>query len=212
MDASKEYIDELGAKDATGKNRRRVKFKVAKKVNQRKSKFMGCTCRLKYYNGASLPTSSNIEDFIPSIPCHAIFVFLDPILIGVMQVEYQNKEESPFEKHPLQKHTFLTAICIYGALLGINIHTKIRSGYLQKILSYGLLLSGMFSSVSLLSILWHQQLLWFVLIICGSIPLILARHMLISSVCWIKNVLAKLTRGAYKHSSASRSNHICLGV
>ncbi|KAK7390193.1 hypothetical protein VNO78_25493 [Psophocarpus tetragonolobus] len=157
---------------------------------------MVCTCRLEYDNGASI-----------SIPWHAIFVFLDPILLGVMQVEYQNKKESPFDTHPLQKHTFLTAICIYGALLGIKIHTKIHGGYLEEILSYSLLLSGVFSSVSLLSIMLQQQFLWIVLIIWGSIPIILAHRTLKSSACWIIQILPKF-KWRVKLSSASGSHDI----
>ncbi|KAH1162961.1 hypothetical protein AAZX31_01G124200 [Glycine max] len=216
MDASsQEYIDEIkvvGAHDVSLSICRTKPrgVRVAKKVNQRKSKLMGCTCRLKYYNRTSLSTSSIEQEFIPSIPWHAIFVFLDPILIGVMQVEYQNKKESPFDTHPLQKNTFLTAICIYGALLGIKMQTKTRDGFFQEILNYGLLLSGAFSSVSLLSILLKQHhLLWIVLTIWGSIPIVLSRHMLKSSACWITKMLAKLTWGVCKDSSANGSNDIC---
>ncbi|KAJ1378317.1 Ribonuclease H-like superfamily [Sesbania bispinosa] len=132
--------------------------------------------------GVSFPrqsstTTSNVEDLIPSIPCHAIFVFLDPILLGVLQVDYQNKKESPFDTHQLQMQTFLTAISIYSALLGTKIHTQ----HLNQVLSYGLLLSGALSSASLLSILLQRQLLWIVLFIWGSIPLILARDHLLKS-------------------------------
>lgn len=161
-----------------------------------------------FFGLCSQSTTSNEQDLIPSIPFHAIFVFLDPILLGVLQVEYQNKKEPPFDTYPLQKHIFLTTICIYGALLGIKVHAKIHGGYLKEILSYGLLLSGVFSTVSLLSILLSQQLLWTVLIIWGSIPIVLAHSMLKSSACWITEMLTKIIRGV-KHSSASGSNDIC---
>lgn len=146
----------------------------------------------------STTTTSNEydhQDFIPSIPCHAIFVFLDPILLGVLQVEFQNKKESPLDTHAVHKQTFLTAICIYSALLGIQIHTHTRGGggYLQaQILSYALLFSGTLSSASLLSITLQQRLLWVVLFVWGSIPLILARHFLKSLVLLL---VAKLNRG-----------------
>jgi len=138
-------------------------------------------------------------------------VFLDPILLGVMQVEYQNKEESPFASYPIQKHVFLTAISIYGALLGIKIHTKTFGWYLENIISYGLLLSGVFSSVSLLSILLQQQLLWIVLIIWGSIPLILSHRILESSACWMIKMVAKLSWNVSDHnpSSVCGNSDIC---
>ena len=74
----------------------------------------------------SVSTASIEEGFIPQIPWHAIFVFLDPILLDVMRVEYQNQKKSPFDTHPLQKNIFLITICIYGALIGIKVHTKTR--------------------------------------------------------------------------------------
>ncbi|BAT97646.1 hypothetical protein VIGAN_UM129800 [Vigna angularis var. angularis] len=127
-----------------------------------------------------------------------------------MQVEYQNKKESPFDTHPLQKNTFLITICIYGALLGIMINTKTRRGYLEKIFRYGLLLSGAFSSLSLLSILMQQKLLWIVLVIWGSIPLILSHHMLRSAACWTVKIFSKLTWDVSdKHSSACGNNDVC---
>ncbi|RDX86111.1 hypothetical protein CR513_32594, partial [Mucuna pruriens] len=206
-----EYIDETGSEDAKDvrlsicrTKPRRVIFQVAKKVNQRKSKFM--RHRHKYYNRARL---SNIEESIPLIPWHAISMFLVPILLEVMQVEYQNKKESPFDTHPVQKQTFLTAICIYGALLGIKIHTK--TGNLQsRVLSYGLLFSGAFSSLSLLSILLHQQLLWIVFLIWGSIPILLARRTLKTPLCWMLKTLLKLVSKVFSVFRSKRgSSDVC---
>lgn len=63
MDASsQEYIDEIkvvGAHDVSLSICRTKPrgVRVAKKVNQRKSKLMGCTCRLKYYNRTRLVCS-----------------------------------------------------------------------------------------------------------------------------------------------------------
>jgi len=59
MNDSKEYIDEIRVEDAQNVGlsicRRKLRrAKVAKKVKQRKSKFMGCTCHLKCYNPARL--------------------------------------------------------------------------------------------------------------------------------------------------------------
>lgn len=123
-------------------------------------------------------TTSKDEDSIPSIPFHALFVFLDTILLGVLQVEYQNKIESPLHTHTVHMQTFLTSICIYCALVGIKIYTKTQGGYQAQIISYALLLFGTLSSASLLSILLMRELLVVVLFTWGSIPLTLARHLL----------------------------------
>jgi len=135
-----------------------------------------------------LPTTLKDQDFFPSIPCHAIFVFLDTILIGVLQVQYQNKKESPFDTHKVHMQTFLTSICIYCSLIGIKIYTKTPGCHQEKILSFALFLFGILSSASLLSILLPRQLFWAVLFVWGSIPVILARHSLKFFLCRIIEV------------------------
>jgi hypothetical protein len=133
------------------------------------------------------------QDFIPSIPLHAIFVFLDAILIGLLQVEFQNKKESPLDSHKIHIQTFLTSICIYCSLIGIKIYTKTCGDHRDQILNFALLFFGILSSASLLSILLPWQLFWVVLFVWGSIPIIIARHSLKNLVCWIREKMAKLT-------------------
>ncbi|KEH29169.1 transmembrane protein, putative [Medicago truncatula] len=168
---------------------RKRRLRVAMRVNQRKLKLVNCLSRQKYYNQARLPTTLKDQDFIPSIPCHAIFVFLDTILIGVLQLQYQNKKESPFDDHKVHMQTFLTSICIYCSLIGIKIYTKTRGCHQEQILSFALLLFGILSSASLLSILLPRQLFWVVLFVWGSIPVILARHSIKILVCRIIEVM-----------------------
>ncbi|OIW00964.1 hypothetical protein TanjilG_10042 [Lupinus angustifolius] len=141
------------------------------------------TCCREY-----LQTTSNDEDLSSSIPWHSIFIFLDPLLIGVLQVEYQNKKESPFDTYPIQMKTFLTSICIYSTLLGIKIHRT-----QTQILSFVLLLSGSLSSASLLAILFQQPLLWVMLITWGLVSIILCGFFTKSSLCWILGTVAKFT-------------------
>jgi len=63
-----------------------------------------------------------------------------------------------------------------------------------------------FSSASLLSILLQQQLLWIVLMIWGSIPLILAHRTLKSSVCWMVKMVAKLSWNVWDNHSSVCGN------
>lgn len=131
--------------------------------------------------------------------CHAVFVFLDSILFGVIQAEYQNKSKTPSEAHPLQMRTFITSISIYSFLLCVKFYINPKSTprrlargyllYLDHILSYLLLVSGSISSVSLLSILIFLPplLLWFLIIIWASLPFLMAPQLLniIISPTWL---------------------------
>ncbi|CAL0324615.1 unnamed protein product [Lupinus luteus] len=202
MDVSKEHIDVVNKIEDTkavsismcSTKNRRVKVAGAK-LNQRiLSKSVKCSCHLKYYKQERSQTTSNDQVLISSIPWHSTFIFLDPLLIGVLQVEYQNKKESPFDTYPVQMKTFLISICIYSTLLGIKIHTtQTRGGYQIQILSFVLLLSGSLSSASLLSILFQQPLLWVMLITWGLMPIILCGLLSKSSLCWILGTVAKFT-------------------
>ncbi|CAK8575141.1 unnamed protein product [Lathyrus sativus] len=197
MDARNDGIDELNMEEVGDTicrtKKRRLKVAILR-VNQRKLKLVNSLYRLKYYNQERLPTTLKDQDdsFIPSIPCHAIFVFLDTILLGVLQVEYQNKKESPLEVHTVHMQTFLISICIYCMLIGIKIYMKTRGGRRDRILSFALLLFGLLSTTSLLSILLPQQLLWIMFFIWGSISIILARCWLKILVCRIREVMMVL--------------------
>ncbi|KAL4395118.1 Transmembrane protein, putative [Arachis hypogaea] len=178
------------------------RIKMAATLNQRKlSKFvMRCSCRLKYNRHSSIDSPASSDDdeefFNSTIPCHAIFIFLDSLLLGMLQLEYQNKNKSPWVTNSIQIQTFLMAGCIYCAVLGIKIFNKqARGGYKGKILSFVLLIFGSISCASLLSIMLHPILLWTVLIIWGSILIILMDyHTLKSLMYWIFELFLKLNR------------------
>ncbi|XP_057744221.1 uncharacterized protein LOC130962138 [Arachis stenosperma] len=189
---------------------------MAATLNQRKlsSKFvMRCSCRLKYNRRSSIDSPASSDDdeefFNSTIPCHAIFIFLDSLLLGMLQLEYQNKNKSPWVTHSIQIQTFLMAGCIYCAVLGINIFNKqARSGYKGKILSFVLLIFGSISCASLLSIMLHPILLWTVLIIWGSILIILMDyHSLKSLIYWIFELFLKLNN-LHKSKQVSSNNII----
>jgi hypothetical protein len=39
----------------------------------------------------------SLQGFIFSAPCHAVFAFLNPLLIAVIQVKFQGTNQSPFQ-------------------------------------------------------------------------------------------------------------------
>ncbi|XLR11797.1 hypothetical protein S83_039735 [Arachis hypogaea] len=173
-----------------------TRVEVAAKINQRKLlKSLNCSCHLKYNKGNCIISSSDGQKFRASvsIPCHAIFIFLDPLLLGVLQVEYQNKNKPPSATHPIQIQTFLMAICIYCMVLGIKLYRKDLLGcYQEQILTFILLAFGSISSASLLSILLNSILFWLVIIIWGSIPIIMGHHLLKYLLYWTLGMVEKL--------------------
>jgi len=123
------------------------------------------------------------------LPYHFIFAFVYAILFGALQVKYQNKKVSPFDDHKVHMQIFLTSTCIYCMLIGIKIYTKTPGGHREQILSSAICLFGVLSLASLLSILLLRQVFWVVLFVGVSILIILARHPLKISVCWIIKVM-----------------------
>ena len=126
---------------------------------------------------------------IPRITCHFIFAFLNGMLIVALGIKYQNKKRSPFDDHKVHMQIFLTSICIYCLLIGIKIYTKTPRGHREQILSFAIYLFGVLFSASLLSILLLRHVFWVVLFVGVSILIILARHPLKISVCWIIKVM-----------------------
>ncbi|XLR54862.1 hypothetical protein HN51_023011 [Arachis hypogaea] len=179
-----------------------TRVEVAAKINQRKLlKSLNCSSHLKYNKGnciiISSPTTSSSDGqkfrASVSIPCHAIFIFLDPLLLGVLQVEYQNKNKPPSATHPIQIQTFLMAICIYCMVLGIKLYRKDLLGcYQEQILTFILLAFGSISSASLLSILLNSILFWLLIIIWGSMPIIMGHHLLKYLLYWTLGMVEKL--------------------
>ena len=126
----------------------------------------------------STSTTKCDEQVIYAMPCHVVFVFLNPQLLGALQVDYQSKNKSPFETHPLHMWIFLTSMCFYSVLLGFKIRMQARSGYFALILNHVLLVSGSLSSASLLSIFQPRLLVWFLCIIGLYVPVIVAHHLM----------------------------------
>ncbi|KAK7255400.1 hypothetical protein RIF29_28809 [Crotalaria pallida] len=144
----------------------------------------------KYYKRKRTPTSS----------WHIIFTSMVTLLVSVLQV----KQESPFDTHPVLMQTFLAAISINSAVLGIKIRTQNHTGsYQPQILKLLLLLSGSLSSASLLAILLHRQLFWVLFITWGFVPLIVAREFLKCSAYWVSGLVTRFTKNALHFMSAT---------
>ncbi|KAK2650618.1 hypothetical protein Ddye_018107 [Dipteronia dyeriana] len=67
-------------------------------VKMESKKPAGCLCHLQYN--------------IPRI--HVVFTFLIPLLMGLLQVNYQTKKVSPMDTHPINIWIFIAATWLYA--------------------------------------------------------------------------------------------------
>ncbi|CAN6566439.1 unnamed protein product [Malus baccata var. baccata] len=131
------------------------------------------------------PSATNIcpqlQGFISSMPWHAIFAFLNPLLIGVLQVKCQGANVSPFDTHPRVMWIFLSTTLVYCFAFAVNIKSRrnCTTIFYSRMSGHIALLTGSLSSVSLVSIFFpsvlDERLVFFSWII---MPLIVGRTLI----------------------------------
>ncbi len=126
---------------------------------------------------------SNFDSF-----SHSIIMFLNPVLLALLQVEYQFQKVSPFQTHLANVWGFLAATCFYCLGLGLKMHIKSRCA----ILGHVLLISGAFSSVSLVSIFLPRSLGWLPFIIWAILPFMIGRPLLMRVYRWLYQEILKV--------------------
>ncbi|KAJ0053996.1 hypothetical protein Pint_00188 [Pistacia integerrima] len=92
-----------------------------------------------------------------------IFLFLVPVMLGLLQVEYQSKNVSPFDTHPINMWVFLAATCIYCTGLATNLELQNHTTTHSKIISHVILSSGALTLVTLASVLFPCLIRWLIL-------------------------------------------------
>lgn len=119
------------------------------------------------------------HDFTSSIPIHAIFIFLNPLMVDLLQVEYQTKKTSPFEAHAPNMWIFFVATCVH--CLGLAFEIKLKNYYSScKLFSNFVLFSGALSSVSLASVFLPNMLGWICLGLWTILPFSLGFPFIVS--------------------------------
>ncbi|KAL5798850.1 hypothetical protein ACOSQ2_003670 [Xanthoceras sorbifolium] len=123
---------------------------------------------------------------------HFVFIHVIPLLIGLLQVDYQSKNASPFDTHPINMWIFFAATAIYCLGLSIKMDSQNhQSTYSQIITGHFILCSGALSSVSLASIFLPRLLGWFCLGSWIVLPAIMARHCRNQIYIWLKHSTVK---------------------
>ena len=107
---------------------------------------------------------------------------LNPLLLALLQVDHHN--------HPANVWGFLAGTCLYFLALELKMKINTRSESYSRILGHVLLISGAFSSFSLLSIFLQRSPGWLPLII---FPFMIARPLLVQLCHWLFQVILKVT-------------------
>lgn len=122
-----------------------------------------------------------------AVPLHTVFILIIPLLIELLQVEYQNKDVPPFDKHPVNMWIFFIAACIYGLGLSINMEEN-RANYYSDLISNVILSSGALASVSLASVFLPRFLGWLCLALWTIFPFMLTNNLIQHFYEWFKHV------------------------
>ena len=141
------------------------------------------------------------------MPWHAVFAFLNPLLIGVMQVKCQNASSSPFLTNPTDMWTFLLATLIYCFAFAANI--KWRRGRTIYALFSGhiALISGSLSSVSLFSIFLPTLFGRLILFLWIFLPVLVLRQFLYWPFQWtLKAAASRLVSNIRKRFNIDGNN------
>ncbi|KAI7979217.1 hypothetical protein LOK49_Contig446G00002 [Camellia lanceoleosa] len=97
-------------------------------------------------------------DFGAVVACRATFIALLILVIGLIQIEYQNRHDSPFQTHSKSMGIFLIAICIYG-LVALFQLAQLCLNY-SRFFSHLVLISRLLSAMSLVSVFLQNRLYW----------------------------------------------------
>ncbi|KAJ6679430.1 PROTEIN putative-RELATED [Salix purpurea] len=117
------------------------------------------------------------------ISCHAVFAFLNPFLLGVIQVKFQGTSQSPFQTRSPSMWAFLLATFIYCFAYAASMKFK-RSKYF-RFSGHVAFLAGSFSSISLVSFLLPARLGPLVFVAWAILHIMVARSTVQFICLWI---------------------------
>jgi len=125
----------------------------------------------------------SLHGFIFSTPCHAVFAFLNPLLIGVIQVKFQGTAQSPFQTSSPSMWAFLLATFIYCFAFAANMRFKCTR--YSRLSGHVAFFAGSFSSISLVSVLLPALLGRLIFAVWIILPIMVARHFVQFIFLWI---------------------------
>ena len=125
----------------------------------------------------------SLQGFVFSAPCHAVFAFLNPLLIGVIQVKFQGTAQSPFQTSLPSMWAFLLATIIYCFAFAANMTFKCT--WYSRLSGHVAFFAGSFSSISLVSVLLPALLGHLIFSVWIILPIVVARNFVQFICLWI---------------------------
>ncbi|KAK4859074.1 hypothetical protein QYF36_026401 [Acer negundo] len=122
------------------------------------------------------------------MPYHAVFGFLIPLLLSLLQVINNNQATNKysFETHPTNLWVFLLATFVYSVAFAANIQSKFYSINVFAI-------SGSLSSVSLISMFLPGLPGRLIFIPWAFVSVVLSRGFIICICCWLYRMIMMKT-------------------
>ena len=120
-------------------------------------------------------------------------MLLNSPLLALFLAHYQVQNVSPFQTDPANVWGFLASTCFYYLALELKMKINTRWESCSRILGHVLLISGAFSSFSLLSIFLPHSPWWLPFIIWTILPFMIAHPLLVRVYLRLFQVILKVT-------------------
>lgn len=151
-----------------------------------------------------------------SVPVHAVFIFLNPLMVDLLQVEYQNKDISPFESHAPNMWIFFVSTSIHciGLAFQMKTHHNSHNYYCKALFSKFVLFSGALSSISLASVFLPHQLGWICLSLWTFLPFSLGFPFIVSGFRGVylktRDVMGRICKRTAEVVKCTSLHNLCL--
>ena len=123
------------------------------------------------------------------MPYHAVFGFLIPLLVAVLQVNNQGTNRYSIETHPTNTLAFLLATLVYCFAFVADI--KYYNPSYAQLYSLLAVISGSLSSVSLISVFPPDLPSRLIFIPWAFVSIVVSRSLIICLCCWLYQMIMK---------------------
>ncbi|KAK2650693.1 hypothetical protein Ddye_018182 [Dipteronia dyeriana] len=123
------------------------------------------------------------------MPYHAVFGFLIPLLVAVLQVNNQGTNRYSFQTHPANLWVFLLATLVYCFASVADFKSQYYNPSYAQLYSLVAVISGSLSSVSLISIFLPDLPGRLIFIPWAFVSIVVSRYFIISLCCWLYQMI-----------------------
>ncbi|KAK4847451.1 hypothetical protein QYF36_002032 [Acer negundo] len=136
--------------------------------------------------------SDSEQMLISRMPYHAVFLFLNPLLVAVLQAaNNQGTNRYSFETHPANLWVFLLATIVYCFAFVADIKSQDYNTSYAQLYSLVAVISGSLSSVSLISVFLPDLPGRLIFIPWAFVPIVVSRNLIKRLCCWLYQMIKK---------------------